>query len=1058
MKRLKILFIIIVSIFLILLCGKVSEAFPGDGELDISPAWYGSSGAIYYNITENTPTHYDNVYCIEQGDALMTKSGSHPYCYCRVAKITMEGDTITLKKYDEDGTTTRTETRKRVEADYIIAAILCHGSDRGLWRNTSRDYTSSELALIEYWNTWRNVGKNSRFVPKASGSGSGSSNYAAVAESRAYDLTIEVFEPEKSGYQNVIIVSRNGYEYREPPKVNITVSKVWNDDSNAYGNRPSSINLDVYNSSGSYITSTTLSGSGNTWSKTIYDLPKDSYYVRESSITGYSSPSYSGTQVTNSLLRTSVKVTKKWDDDSNRDGKRPGSIKVILYANGTAFSSATLQSSGSWSHTFTNLPQYINGSKVTYTVDEDSVPTEYTKSGPSGSASSGFTITNSHTPERTNVKVTKIWNDINDVEKIRPSSITVTLCKNGTAISGKTITLSDSNNWTYTFENEYKYESGKLIEYTVTESGVPSNYTFSLTKNSTYDLVVTNTYIPKVEVTAKKTWDDDSNRDGKRPSSLEVTLYKDGVEFKKQQLNSSNKWTYTFKDLLKYTDEGKRITYTVKEANVPEYDLTESSSGNTFSFTNKHEPERISVSVDKVWDDDDDRDALRPKSVTVKLYANGTYQQSATLSESNNWSYTFENLFRYSGGKIIDYTVSEDTVAKYDKPAYSRNEDSKGNISWTVTNKHTPYTRNIIIKKQWKGDVGREENRPQSLAIYLYANGRYQETVTLTGSSWSKTITVFLNDKGKEINYTVKEPVIPERYIGGEVTGNMVNGFTVTNTYMPGYIEITGIVWNDGAPGKGTSINGKYDPNTDSVLKGVKVRLKDANGNPIKSTYYNGHRGDSNFKRYGTEYVETTSDGKYTIRVNYDTSYNVYKLYEEVKQLEAKLKKAYIEFEYNGIKYTTVANSTSGSNTSKATEDESLRNKLDTKYSRINPTPTTVPTDTIIARTKKLEDYGWGTLESKETIKVCNGNGKYTQTNDKDIYATPITGNYTCSNCKKTIHTLTNVEIEIQTIKNINLGLFEREQPDVAIFSDLTKVEVTMNGQKYTYLYGVRGC
>ncbi|MEI3401272.1 MAG: hypothetical protein V8R51_02515 [Clostridia bacterium] len=47
--------------------------------------------------------------------------------------------------------------------------------------------------------------------------------------------------------------------------------------------------------------------------------------------------------------------------------------------------------------------------------------------------------------------------------------------------------------------------------------------------------------------------------------------------------------------------------------------------------------------------------------------------------------------------------------------------------------------------------------------------------------------------------------------------------------------------------------------------------------------------------------------------------------------------------------------------------------------------------------------------------------------------------------------------IYVWNIKNMNLGLVRREQPDAAITSDIEKVRVIMKGQEYTYKYGNRG-
>ena len=60
-----------------------------------------------------------------------------------------------------------------------------------------------------------------------------------------------------------------------------------------------------------------------------------------------------------------------------------------------------------------------------------------------------------------------------------------------------------------------------------------------------------NSYTPKqISVTATKSWDDDNNRDGKRPESVKVQLYGDGQKVKGEvELNEGNQWTTTWNDL-----------------------------------------------------------------------------------------------------------------------------------------------------------------------------------------------------------------------------------------------------------------------------------------------------------------------------------------------------------------------------------------------------------------------------------------------------------------------------------------------------------------------------
>lgn len=97
-------------------------------------------------------------------------------------------------------------------------------------------------------------------------------------------------------------------------------------------------------------------------------------------------------------IRTSVTVTKAWDDANDQDGIRPDSVLVQLYANGQPVGDpVTLGADNQWTHTWTDLLQREDGSDIAYTVQEVGTPEGYTATV-SGDATTGFTITNAHTP------------------------------------------------------------------------------------------------------------------------------------------------------------------------------------------------------------------------------------------------------------------------------------------------------------------------------------------------------------------------------------------------------------------------------------------------------------------------------------------------------------------------------------------------------------------------------------------------------------------------------------------------------------------------------------
>jgi serine-aspartate repeat-containing protein C/D/E len=317
---------------------------------------------------------------------------------------------------------------------------------------------------------------------------------------------------------------------------------------------------------------------------TIYGLLKDDYIIRETSApSGYtlakdaivSSDSFDSkgatATITDKKAVTTVSGTKTWKDNDDQDGKRPDSIRVNLLANGKVVQSKTVKASDNWKYSFTNLPEFENGQKITYTVTEDAVA-GYT------STIDGYNITNNHTPATVKVSGTKTWNDNNNQDGIRPSSITVNLLANGQQVASKKVSASD--NWLYSFDNLAAYANGKKITYTVTEDAV-AGYTSTVNGYN-----VTNNHTPAtVKVSGTKTWNDNNNQDGIRPSSITVNLLANGQQVASKTVSASDNWQYSFDNLAAYAN-GKKITYTVTEDAVAGY----TSTVDGYNITNTHNP------------------------------------------------------------------------------------------------------------------------------------------------------------------------------------------------------------------------------------------------------------------------------------------------------------------------------------------------------------------------------------------------------------------------------------------------------------------------------------
>ena len=199
---------------------------------------------------------------------------------------------------------------------------------------------------------------------------------------------------------------------------------------------------------------------------------------------------------------------------------------------------------------------------------------------------------------------------------------------------------------------------------TISSSG--SNNNGEITDEKWTDSVtLVNTYgksSQKISVSGEKTWEDSDNQDGIRPEQITVNLLADGkkADSKTVKAGEDGRWTYTFSGLDEYKGE-KKITYTVSEEPVEGY----TAVYNGMNIVNRHTPETLDISGTKTWNDGNDAALKRPKSVTVRLLANGTEAASKQVTEADNWKYTFTGLPRCKGGKEIRYTLKEDPVEGY---------------------------------------------------------------------------------------------------------------------------------------------------------------------------------------------------------------------------------------------------------------------------------------------------------------------------------------------------------------------------------------------------------
>lgn len=267
--------------------------------------------------------------------------------------------------------------------------------------------------------------------------------------------------------------------------------------------------------------------------------------------------------------------------------------------------------------------------------------------------------------------------------------------ENGQALAGATfaVTADDTGEQVgiiTTDENGVGTITGLIKQaYTVKEIQAPTGYVLSeepikISKDDFgNDLAISRDVVnqkEKTSVAGQKTWNDNDNQDGKRPSKITVNLLANGVKVasKEVKADAAGTWAYHFDNLDVVDDAGNIIAYTVSEEPVAGYETTVEGT----NITNNRIPDMTEVVVKKVWDDKENKDGLRPEKITIRLLADGQEVAVKEITTTDNWQASFTDLPEYKDGKKIVYTITEDPVAGYTSKI----------DGFTVTNRHIPPT------------------------------------------------------------------------------------------------------------------------------------------------------------------------------------------------------------------------------------------------------------------------------------------------------------------------------------------------------------------------------
>lgn len=229
----------------------------------------------------------------------------------------------------------------------------------------------------------------------------------------------------------------------------------------------------------------------------------------------------------------------------------------------------------------------------------------------------------------------------------------------------------------YNKNNYYYYEDVTYL-YTKSENGYSLYTGTELSNDETY---YTKKIVYKV---------------GDKINSVEE--YEKLVDTSKATKDAKNNWYFNSGDkkeispIVKENNETK----TAINLNVSNWNNSEIKEylGNNGVKTVEMDVDRISIKIDKIWDDDNNKNKKRPTSITVRIKRNGEdlgEEYKAELSEENNWTYTYENLPLVIDGEEVNYTIVEEEVNDYETKI-TGNQETGFTITNTIIEVENPNT------------------------------------------------------------------------------------------------------------------------------------------------------------------------------------------------------------------------------------------------------------------------------------------------------------------------------------------------------------------------------
>ena len=694
-------------------------------------------------------------------------------------------------------------------------------------------------------------------------------------------------------------------------KVNVAVTKNWDDNSNVNVKRPTNIKYIL--NGGTAPVEQVVSGNTTTdenWSYTFANLPKYNelgniinYSVEEQEVNANDFKFYTnkvigdkdaGFTITNKFVvpedKIQIQVTKHWEDNNNVNNRRPESIKFVIKQKNSEIKSKVVTGSRTtdenWSYTFDNLAKYDeNGQEIDYVLEEQEVNADDMKfytGTTSGNRKSGFVVTNKFTVPNETIKprVTIEWYDNSNNKNKRPNDVKVIIKDNNGKIvkEGNVTGNPTDNSWTKEFEDVPKYDgNGKEIPYTV--EVIPNNpndlefYVPSIKGDKDKGFVVTERFtVPgqTIDLNIVKKWNDNNNARNKRPESIKLVV-KNGNDIVNEKVitGTGNEWTYTFNKLPKYNNDGEVINYTVDEQEVNEGDLL---------FYSKEVNNNVITNTMRLTGDGEVTDSKVEKTSTLEKITDANQEIPYSI--------------KYSGK--IDKYIGTAKVTIIDKLPFEIDEAKSdiGDGIYDSVNKTITFIENINGIDTYKNGV-KDVNIIRNIKV-VYKDLKITPEAKDVNNQVSVNIDLKDTNKkidengGKKIPTDLTSKVIVKYIVPGD------NGKVSEDKVIEGKV---GEEYHTTPP---DNVDNDYelikvDGDTDGIItqepKTISYIYKKKNGKVIVRYVDK----DSNKKLYDDEVIEGKIGDKANIKPKEVTYYN---LVEEPKDVEITSKEQIVTYSY----------------------------------------------------------------------------------------------------------------------------------------------------------------